>query len=97
MIAINNFPDYIYHFIESKPPEKALHEWEQSTVEADHVIYRLTVEDQIVFDPFIDSGTTGMAALNLKRNFIGIEKDPEQFEIAKSRFSKLLAGESSQF
>ena len=50
--------------------------------------------EQSTVDPFIDSGTTVIAALNLKRNFIEIEKDPEQFEIAKSRFSKLLVGGS---
>ena len=33
------------------------------------------------------SGTTGLAALKLKRKFIGIEKDNETFEIAKSRIS----------
>ena len=31
------------------------------------------------------SGTTGIASLNLGRKFIGIEKKPETFEIAKIR------------
>ena len=34
------------------------------------------------------SGTTGVASINLNRNFIGIEKDPKYFEIAKDRISK---------
>ena len=33
----------------------------------------------------IGTGTTGVATLKLKRKFIGIEKDNETFEIAKSR------------
>lgn len=37
----------------------------------------------IVFDPFIGSGTTGMVALQLQRNFIGIEINPDYIEIAK--------------
>lgn len=40
---------------------------------------------QTVMDPFMGSGTTGVACKNLKRNFIGIEKDKEYFEIAKQR------------
>jgi site-specific DNA-methyltransferase (adenine-specific) len=31
------------------------------------------------------SGTTGVACVNLNRHFIGIEKDPNYFEIAKQR------------
>ena len=38
-----------------------------------------------VLDPMMGSGTTGKMAKLLKRNFIGIEKDPEYFEIAKKR------------
>ena len=38
-----------------------------------------------VFDPFMGSGTTGVAAKNLDRNFIGIEMDAEYFKIAQKR------------
>jgi len=82
MEGLESLPD----FVESKPPDKTLHKWEQSTVEAEHVINKLTIgENQIVLDPFMGSGTTGIATLHLKRKFIGIEKDPEKFEIAKRR------------
>lgn len=80
--------DYLYDYVESKPPEKLLHPWEQSTEEAIHVIKKLTTENQIVFDPLMGSGTTGMATLNLKRKFIGIEKEEEKFLIAKSRIEE---------
>ena len=39
----------------------------------------------IVLDPFMGSGTTGIAAIRMGRRFIGIEKDEESFEIAKMR------------
>jgi len=41
----------------------------------------------LILDPFMGSGTTGVAALNLGRKFIGIEKEPEFFEIACKRIS----------
>lgn len=40
-----------------------------------------------ICDPFMGSGTTGVACHNLNRNFIGIEKDAEYFKIAKKRIA----------
>src|SRR5439155_20365432 len=66
----------------SEPPNKALHEWAQSPVEAEHFISRRTVEGDTVLDLFMGSGTSGIAALSLNRQFIGIEIEPERFEVA---------------
>ena len=38
-----------------------------------------------ILDPFMGSGTTGVACMNLNRNFIGIELDNEYFKVAKNR------------
>jgi DNA modification methylase len=50
----------------------------------DHII-SWSNEGDTVLDPFMGSGTTGVACVNNGRDFIGIELDPEYFEIAKNR------------
>lgn len=42
---------------------------------------------QTILDPFMGSGTTGVACANLGRRFIGIERSPEYFEIARNRIA----------
>lgn len=46
-------------------------------------------EDLTVLDPFMGSGTTGVACKELGRNFIGIEIDKEYFEVAKNRIESV--------
>ena len=41
--------------------------------------------DFTILDPFMGSGTTGVACKNLNRNFIGIELDDKYFDIAQQR------------
>jgi DNA modification methylase len=88
--------DFMHDVIESKPPDKSLNDWAQSTEEAEYLISKLTVENQIVFDPMMGTGTTGIAALKLKRQFLGIEKDVETFEDAKRSISKTIAASASE-
>ena len=42
-------------------------------------------EDKIIIDPFMGTGTTGVACKILGRDFVGIEMDKEYFNIAKER------------
>ena len=44
----------------------------------------------IVLDPFMGSGTTGIACVNTDREFIGIEKEKEYIEITKARIKKAI-------
>jgi len=48
-------------------------------------------EGAVVLDPYMGSGTTGVAAVRTGRKFVGIEKDPEHFESALERISRELA------
>ncbi len=47
-----------------------------------------TAPGETVLDPYLGSGTTGIAAAKLGRPFIGIERDPEYFAIAKRRITE---------
>ena len=46
------------------------------------------IQGDVVLDPFMGSGTTGVACKNLNRNFIGMELDEIYFNIAKERIEK---------
>ena len=48
---------------------------------------------QTVLDPFMGSGSTGVACHNLGRSFIGIEREPKYFEIACRRIEQAQAQE----
>jgi site-specific DNA-methyltransferase (adenine-specific) len=45
----------------------------------------LTAPGQLVLDPFMGSGTTGVAAVTMGKDFIGIEREPKYFGIACKR------------
>ena len=55
----------------------------------DHII-SWSNEGDTVLDPFMGSGTTGVACVNTNRNFIGIELDEGYFNIAKERIGKAI-------
>lgn len=51
----------------------------------EHLINIFSKSGQVVLDPFMGSGSHGVAALNTGRRFVGFEPVPEYFEIARSR------------
>jgi DNA modification methylase len=53
----------------------------------EYLVRLVTAEGQIVLDPFMGSGSTGIAALQLGRNFVGIEREPEYMDIARARIA----------
>lgn len=55
-----------------------------------YLVQLVTPEGGTVLDPFMGSGTTGVAALELGDKFIGIEKEPDYFKIAEKRVSEAL-------
>ena len=51
----------------------------------EHYIGNSTSPGETILDPFMGSGTTGVAAVQMGRKFIGIEREPKYFDIACRR------------
>lgn len=68
-------------------PNIMLHPTQKPEELLDRIIMKWSDEYDVVFDPFMGSGTTGVACVNTNRNFIGIELDENYFEIAKQRIN----------
>lgn len=51
-------------------------------------IEQVPKQPQTILDPFMGSGTTGVAAIQLGRKFIGIEREPKYFDIACKRIEQ---------
>lgn len=55
-----------------------------------YTVQRYTEPNSGILDPFMGSGTTGVASIKLGRKFIGIEIEPKYFDIACRRISEAL-------
>jgi site-specific DNA-methyltransferase (adenine-specific) len=62
-----------------------LHPTQKPVALLEYLIKTYTLEGETVLDFTMGSGSTGVACKNLNRNFIGIEKDENYFNIAKQR------------
>jgi site-specific DNA-methyltransferase (adenine-specific) len=65
-----------------------LHPTQKPVALMEYLIKTYTNEEETVLDFTMGSGTTGVAAKKLNRNFIGIELDPEYFAIAEKRINE---------
>ena len=81
------FPNSILQF---NNPRKAKHSTQKPTDLLEYLIKTYTLENETVLDFTMGSGSTGVAAKNLNREFIGIELDKNYFEIAKNRIESTL-------
>lgn len=72
-----------------------LHPTQKPVTLLEYLIKTYTIEGETVLDNCMGSGSTGVACINTKRNFIGIEKDDKYFEIAKKRIGEHLTTEST--
>lgn len=81
------YPKSILEF----PSEKAeFHPTQKPVALLEYLIKTYTNEDEYVLDFTMGSGSTGVAAINTNRKFVGIEKDEKYFNIAKQRIEKAI-------
>ena len=90
--AINNkgtrYPSTVQKF--SNGNNKNIHPTQKPLELFEYLIETYTKEGDIVIDNVAGSGTTGEACLNLNRDFILIEKEPNYYEVIKERVGKIL-------
>lgn len=72
-----------YH-VPSVPTKEKNHQTEKP-VKLLEKLLAISLDNGVVLDPFMGSGSTGVACVNTDRSFIGMELDPGYFETAKRR------------
>jgi len=80
-----NYPRSILRFASEG---RTVHPTQKPVALFEYLIKTYTNEGDTVLDNCMGSGSTGVAAKNLNRNFIGIELDEKYFDIAKERITK---------
>ena len=81
---INNMGSKTVHKFEN-PFGNKKHPTEKSVNNMEFYISNSSNEGDLILDPFMGSGTTGVACKNLNRKFIGVELDENYYDIAESR------------
>lgn len=81
-IAGGGYPDSMLRF---NRPTHAEHSTQKPVDLFAYLIRTYSQKDELVLDFCMGSGTTGVAACYMRRNFIGVEKDPEYFALAERR------------
>ena len=84
-ITQENYPSTVLKFNSVHNPP---HPTQKPVALMEYLIKTYTNENEIVLDFTMGSGSTGVAAKNLNRSFIGIEQDSNYFKIAEERINK---------
>lgn len=73
------------------PCRKPAHPQQKPTALLEYLIRTYTNEGELVLDATMGSGSTGVACVNTKRRFVGIELEKKYYDIAQERIEKALA------
>lgn len=68
--------------------DKRFHDWGQSESGMADIVKRLSRPGDLILDPFMGAGTTGVAALALGRSFIGCDVNADHVETARERLEQ---------
>lgn len=82
---------HMWHGIARWSSEGRLHPTQKPVALMEWCLERYTHPGDTVLDPFMGSGTTGVACMKLNRNFIGCEIDPTYYSIAEKRIKEAAA------
>jgi site-specific DNA-methyltransferase (adenine-specific) len=82
----NNW-EYVSDWIRAFEADKRFHEWGKPVPVMAELIERFSVRGDLVLDPFVGGGATAVAAVNLKRLFIGIDKHEYAVKTAAERLA----------
>jgi DNA modification methylase len=80
----------------TETPRANIHPTVKPIALMEYLVKLVSREGQVVLDPFMGSGTTGMACKKLDRDFVGIEMMEEYMEIAKARIEGTDRDESQE-
>lgn len=84
------YPTAILEFSNSN--RKQVHPTQKPVALLEYLVRTYTNEDDLVLDNCMGSGSTGVACVNTRRSFIGIELDPGYFKIAEERINNVIKG-----
>lgn len=86
--STERYPKTVLVFPSDKQ-KSALHPTQKPVALMEYLIRTYTNEGETVLDNCMGSGTTGVACIDTRREFIGIELDPKYFHISQERLRKL--------
>jgi 16S rRNA G966 N2-methylase RsmD len=78
---------WIGDVIHSKGNDKRFHEWGQSESGMSALVEKFTRPGDLILDPFVGGGTTGVVAVPLGRRFLGIDCNIQAVEVARRRIA----------
>ena len=89
-VPINDMTSRDYEFVIMPTQKNGKVHISQKPLEfVEKLIMNSSKKGQLILDPFMGSGTTGVACVNTNRNFIGIEMDENYFNIETKRIKEM--------
>jgi len=92
---LQKYGNYPRQTLVFKGASKTIHPTQKPVALMEYLIKTYTNAGETVLDFTMGSGTTGVAAANTGRRFIGIESDPDYFTVAQSRIRKVQAAKNA--